>query len=55
LPGHGPNRIVGGPHDWACEEASTMHQHDIHRILRKVIAAAGSFCVGLLIARAIGL
>ncbi|MFM1881787.1 MAG: hypothetical protein RJA05_196 [Planctomycetota bacterium] len=32
-----------------------MHQHDIHRILRKVIAAAGSFCVGLLIARAIGL
>jgi hypothetical protein len=32
-----------------------MHQHDIHRILRKVIAAAGSFCIGLLIARAIGL
>ena len=32
-----------------------MHQYDIHRILRKVIAAAGSFCVGLLIARAIGL
>jgi hypothetical protein len=32
-----------------------MHQHDINRILRKVIAAAGSFCVGLLIARAIGL
>lgn len=32
-----------------------MHQHDIHRILRKVIAAVGSFCIGLLIARAIGL
>jgi hypothetical protein len=32
-----------------------MHHPDIHRILRKVIAAASSFCLGLLIARAIGL
>jgi|GEM_PF-1195430 len=32
-----------------------MQQYDIQRILRKIIAAAGSFCVGLLIARAIGL
>jgi hypothetical protein len=44
-----------GPHGWACTEESTMQQHDIHHMLRKIIAAAGSFCVGLLIARAIGL
>jgi hypothetical protein len=32
-----------------------MQRHKIHHMLRKIIAAAGSFCIGLLIARAIGL
>jgi len=32
-----------------------MQQYDIHHTLRKIIAAAASFCIGLLIARVIGL
>ncbi len=32
-----------------------MSRHQAHILARKLIAAAGSFCVGLLLARAIGL